>query len=121
MISIFTKKRGFHHFLLTGALTTKSKSTFFQRQRFVFVLFCFVFKIFSECVCVCVCMYLYMLYSVALCAQIRFKCRVIVKMCGAGDVVSSLDPATVGASRLYWEALKVYFCTGDVGSLSTGM
>lgn len=52
-----------------------------------------------------------MLYSVALCAQISSCCRVDVAdyMCKTGEVVSSLDKATMGARCLYWEALKVDF------------
>lgn len=54
-----------------------------------------------------------MLYSVALCAQKSSYCRSRVDvedyMCKAGKVVSLLDKATMGASCLYWEALKVNF------------
>lgn len=52
-----------------------------------------------------------MVYSVVMCAQMRSCCRFDVEdyICKARKVMSLLDKATMGASCVYWEALKVDF------------
>lgn len=60
------------------------------------------------CVCVCV---VNVVQCCPLCTGSSCCCHVDVEdyVFRAGKVVSSLDKATMGASCLYWEALKVDF------------